>query len=220
MVYRFRVTYEDHEDVYRDIDIRAGQTFSDLHNIIQQSISFDNSKSATFYVSDDYWRRQEEISLGIKHEEKKGKRNEEAPRKKVIADYVNDPHQKFIYIFDPEREWTFLVQLLKILPADSTLSYPVCIKTSGNSPKQYKDTILPPPPPEDEDDEPKKALDEKEKLMEMAEEKGEITDDAENILPPDADEEVSGEADEAKAPGEDEDGESSDALEFDDDDEN
>jgi len=57
-IYKFRVTYENHEDIYRDIEIKATQSFMELHHAIQQAILFDNSKQAVFYTSDDYWRRE------------------------------------------------------------------------------------------------------------------------------------------------------------------
>jgi hypothetical protein len=157
MVYRFRVTYEDHEDMFRDIDIKASQTFTDFHNIIQQSIGFDNSKPASFYIADDYWRKEEEIPVVTTMEKKKktSGRHKEQLQKKVIADYVNNPHQKFIYMFDPEVEWTFQVELIKILPEDGS-DYPKCVKASGNVPKQYKEAIPPPLPDDDEDEHPNK----------------------------------------------------------------
>ncbi len=181
MVYRFRVTYEDHEDMFRDIEIKSSQSFLELHTAIQQAISFDNSKSATFYTSDDFWRKENEISIENTSEAKpkKGKAKKEEPKKKkTIADLVNDPHQKFIYIFDPEKEWTFLIELIKIIPENKTAPYPQCVKSSGTAPKQYKPTNLPPPP--DEEDEPVLPTIEKEIMLEVAEEEisaDEIEDD-------------------------------------------
>ncbi|MEK6617023.1 MAG: hypothetical protein AABZ32_13130 [Bacteroidota bacterium] len=83
MIYRFRVAYEEHEDVYRDIDIKASQTFRDLHDIIQQAISFDNSKSYSFFISDDYWRREQEIPLELKHDEKEKKKKRKKEKKRT-----------------------------------------------------------------------------------------------------------------------------------------
>jgi hypothetical protein len=37
--YRFRVYIEDNEDVYRDIDVRSGQTFEELHNTYRKHLS-------------------------------------------------------------------------------------------------------------------------------------------------------------------------------------
>ncbi len=153
MVYRFRVTYEDHEDVFRDIEIKSAQSFMELHSAIQQSISFDNSKPAFFFASDDYWRKEEElasVNTGEPLRKTKGK-SEEPQKKKILADYVNDPHQKFIYVFDPDKEWTFTVELLKIIPAEKK-DYPICIKSSGTAPLQHKPSALPIPPPVEEED--------------------------------------------------------------------
>ena len=217
MIYRFRVAYEEHEDIYRDIDIKASQTFNDLHYIIQQSISFDDSKSYSFYISDDYWRKEEEIPLGINPSEKEKKartKKEESQKRKVIADYVNDPHQRFIYVFDPEKEWTFLIELIKIIPVENK-AYPICIKSVGTSPKQYKETNLPPPPPEDDDEVVKILKDEKEIIIDPGEEKFSEDVDVDGLLPLKDEDVDTGE--EKEEPGEeDEQGESSDESGFDD----
>ena len=217
MVYRFRVTYEEHEDVYRDIDIKANQTFNDFHGIIQQAISFDNSKSASFYMSDDFWRKESEISLGIKKDDKKNKKQEEVPKKKVIADFIEDPHQKFIYVFDPETEWTFQIELLKILPEEIGVAYPICRKSSGTAPKQYKE-VLPPPPPEEDDDEPKKVKDNKDALMDAASEKAVINEEEDGLPLGEEDVKTGEEEEEEKPADEDEEGESSEGFEMDDED--
>jgi len=214
MVYRFKVTYEDHEDVFRHIEIKSSQSFLELHTAIQQSIGFDNSKSATFYMSDDYWRKVQEISVENTGEEK-GKKTkikksaagkEEPQKKKTIADHIDDPHQRFVYIFDPEAEWTFLLELMKIVPADSSAVYPQCIKTAGNSPKQYKVSNLP-PPPADEEDEPKKSISplalDKDEQTPLVLEKDPLDEEAEGFIPLDEDgiEELA--SDDDKEPGDD-----------------
>lgn len=158
MIFRFRVTYEDHEDVFRDIDIRSNQSFLEFHSAIQQAISFDNSKPAWFHTSDDYWRKEEEIiAVNLPEEKKKGKKDT-PPKKKTIADHVSHPHQRFLYVFDPEKEWTFQIELIKILNEDPKAQYPTCVKVSGTAPKQYKEVNLPPPPKEDEPEKKKDEL--------------------------------------------------------------
>ena len=61
-VYKFRVKFEDFDEVTRDIEIKPNQTFKDLHNCIQQSINFDGSKPASFFMSNDQWIKLREIS--------------------------------------------------------------------------------------------------------------------------------------------------------------
>jgi hypothetical protein len=167
MVYRFKVTYEEHENVVRYIDIKATQSFSDFHLAIQQAIGFDNSKPATFYLSDDYWRKEKEIITitNIQNPNKKIRKKKKSTRKKTkstpkyseqpkkqisLAECIDNPHQKFVYIFDPDKEWTFLIELVKILPEDSSVKYPQCVKSVGKAPKQYKEVNLPSPSEESE----------------------------------------------------------------------
>lgn len=229
MIYRFRATYEDHEDVFRDIEIKATHSFTDFHTSIQESIGFDNSKSACFYLSDDYWRKEEEIAAINTGEDNKkskskgtstfsGKRT--APKKKLIVDFVNDPHQKFIYVFDPDKEWTFQLELLKILPEENGVAYPRCIKVSGTSPKQYKETTLPPPLPEEEE-----IKSDKEELLPEDDIKAAIGDEdmatpslgAEEIISLIEEEEEGSKPDEEESDSEEDEGESSDEFNLKDD---
>lgn len=142
--YRFKVCLEDNEDIFRDIDIKAAQTFEQFHTIIQEAFKFDAKHAASFFVSDDYWRKGQEITL----------RKEDLPldedeiRKKVdpkklmaetkIAKYIEQPHQRFVYVFDPEVQWSFLIEMIKIVDDNSKLTYPAVIKSIGTAPKQYK----------------------------------------------------------------------------------
>ena len=140
-VYRFRITFEDY-DVSRDIEIKSTQTFEDFHLIIQSSINFDASKPASFFISTDHWIRGQEISS----EEKTDKAGNKILLLKEarLANFIADPHQKIYYQFDNDTSWTFLIELVKILPqADGIRHYPVCVKTSGDAPKQYKITSPP-----------------------------------------------------------------------------
>ena len=230
MVYRFRVTYEDHEDVYRDIEIKSSQSFLEFHSAIQQAIGFDNSKSAAFYMSDDYWRKEDEISVENTSDEKAKKnkiKKEEHKKKKTIADHIDNPHQRFVYVFDPEKEWTFLIELLKIVPENVASAYPQCVKTVGTAPKQYKPSHL--PPPSEEDDNPKKGLPakdmEREELMPLVLEKDPLDEAAAGFIPLDeegiqelASEENKEQGNDDENPSdEEEDGESSEGFEFEDD---
>lgn len=137
-VYKFKVWFEDNEDVVRVIEVKSTQTFLDLHNAIQDSVGFDKSQLASFYVSDDQWKKGLEITL----EQMGDEDDDEAPllimKQTRLCDVINDPHQKFVYIFDFIEMWTFCVELTGInIKEDPKAKYPVCIKSTGMSPKQY-----------------------------------------------------------------------------------
>lgn len=161
-VYRFRVTFEDNEEVYREIEIKSVQHFEDFHNIIVQSIGFDNMHDASFFISDDLWRKGDEIGLRpLDEEEIIRRKRRDLPIKKLmskakLASMIDDPHQKFVYVYDPKASWTFMVELVKILLDDPKGTFPKITKTAGESPKQHlNNTVAPPLDDEDfDDDEP------------------------------------------------------------------
>jgi hypothetical protein len=149
--YRFRVTFEDYDDVSRDIEIRSTQTFDDLHHAIHSSIGFDASKPASFFMSDDNWKKGKEITTrDISEEEAE---TVHSVRKARICDYIVDPHQKIYYTFDLTTPWTFRIELIKInREEDMNASYPRCLKATGDAPKQYQTmNIATLPVPEDFD---------------------------------------------------------------------
>lgn len=159
-VYRFRIVFEDHEDVVREIDILGKQTYEEFHRAIQEAIAFDNSKDASFFMSDDYWRKGQELALNPPPQDDDDDDYPSARKKKEIrhmskskiAAYIEDPHQKMVYVFDPAVKWTLMIELSKIVPLDAKANYPKTTKSEGNAPKQYKQNIVPPVVDEDEED--------------------------------------------------------------------
>lgn len=156
-VYRFRVTFDDNEDVYREIEIKSTQTYEDLHHAIVKSISFDGQHNASFFISDDMWRKGEEIVLNPPEDNtNKNHRTTAVAAKRLMskckmAALIDDPHQKFVYIYDPKTGWTFLVELVKIQD-EGKKNYPDCVKSIGDAPKQYKKTTAAPVAIDDEED--------------------------------------------------------------------
>ena len=133
-IYRFRVSFEEYDDIHRDIEIRSVQTFEQLHLAIQEAIGFDASKPTSFYMSNDNWKKGQEITL------QKTDKNAEAKLMKDcrLCDFIADPHQKIYYVFDQPSQWTFFIELFKILPeTETTKKYPVLVKSHGDAPKQY-----------------------------------------------------------------------------------
>jgi len=143
-VYRFKVFLEDNEDVFRDIDIKAAQNFEQFHTIIQEAFKFDAKHAAAFFVSDDYWRKGQEITLrkeDLPLDEEEIRKNVDP--KKLMADtkiarFIEQPHQRFVYVFDPVVQWTFLLEMIKIVEENNKLNYPAIVKSYGTAPKQYK----------------------------------------------------------------------------------
>jgi hypothetical protein len=209
-VYKFRVSFEDHEDVTREIEVQGKQTFEEFHRSIQEAIGFDNSKDASFFMSDDYWRKGQEITNSkgnTDDDDDDFRKPKKAPVKQMhtsrVADFIDDPHQKIVYIFDPAAKWTLMVELVKILPDDAKATYPRTVKSSGVAPKQYKQVIAPPvEDDDDEEDEEDKKEREREKLFKMDED---YDEDAAEGAETEGEDDAGGEESESDG-GDDEDG--------------
>ena len=147
-VYKFKIVVEDNEDIYREIEILSVQTFEEFHNCIQDAYGFDAKHAASFFVSDDYWRKDQEITLRKEDLELDADEIKMmvAPKKLMavtkIAKYIDNPRQRFLYVFDPAVKWTFCIELMKILPDNPKSKYPSCVRTLGKSPKQYKQNLI------------------------------------------------------------------------------
>jgi hypothetical protein len=144
-IYRFRAILEDHEDVYRDIDIKPTQTFEQFAITLKNSFGLKENLFSAFYNSDDYYRKGSEIEFFIL--DKKGK-----AFATEICDEVSAPHQKFLIVVDDVLS-TFILhlELFKILKEeDKKINYPACVKTIGNMPKPTIRSIV--APPVDEED--------------------------------------------------------------------
>jgi hypothetical protein len=135
-IYRFKVWFEDDESIVREIEIKSVQTFEDFQKIIQTSIGFDDIHPASFYITNDTWRKGKQIKL-LRFRENKAS-NGLWMHDLKLATYVEDPHQKYIYEYDPDGgAWVLFCELVKILP-DEANGYPRITKKTGDAPEQYK----------------------------------------------------------------------------------
>jgi hypothetical protein len=133
-VYRFRISFEDFDEVVREIDIKSNQTFEDLHKAIHKSTGYNPEKPSSFYVSTDNWIKGDEIAY--LPNERKIARGVVLMENSKLLKFIEDPHQKFYYIYNFDRPFDFHVELIKIiLDADPNVEYPALIKKLGEAPK-------------------------------------------------------------------------------------
>ena len=135
-ILKFRVYLEEDESVYRDIAITHEQTFYDLHEAILKAYEFDNKHKATFFRSNDHWQRGREISVEVYDKEYK------APpllmKDTIIGSEIRSPNQKFIYLYDFNKNWGFMVELINVSKEENQkLSYPSTVRVEGIAPSQY-----------------------------------------------------------------------------------
>jgi hypothetical protein len=133
-IYRFRVSFEDFDEVVREIDIKSTQKFEDLHKAIHRSTGYDAEKSSSFYVSTDHWIKGDEIAY--LPNQRKIDRGVSLMENVKLNSLIEDPHQKFYYIYNFDRPFDFHVELIKILlETDPNIQYPHLFKSIGEAPK-------------------------------------------------------------------------------------
>ncbi len=150
MIYRFRVILDTHEDVFRDIEIEASNSFEDLHNTITQTFGFGGQEMASFYLSNELWDQGDEISL-FDMGEKPGEVM--VMSDKTLESLVNENQTRLIYIYDFLNMWTFLVELAVIAEAEDGCSYPNLMFAHGQIPEEAPEKEFIADNPEGEDDE-------------------------------------------------------------------
>ncbi len=135
-ILRFRVYWEDDDQTYRDIEIKGEQTFMDFHQCIVKAFEFDGKHPASFYESNDKWTYGREFNSEVLLNKK------DAPAlsmvKTPVAALVSNPSQKFIYVYDPVKKWTFLVELTGVTKEETFKRvYPFISRREGIAPAQY-----------------------------------------------------------------------------------
>jgi hypothetical protein len=134
MVLKFRLISNEQDDFIRDFEILDDQTFFHLHEAIQDNLQFDTSLIASFFVCNQQWEKEQEITLFELSED-------EATKVLVmdntrIGDFMKGIHDKMIYIFDVFNERMFFIELMEILKQDPSKDYPYCCFEKGDAPQQ------------------------------------------------------------------------------------
>ncbi|HEX8377932.1 MAG TPA: hypothetical protein VF602_08935 [Pedobacter sp.] len=140
-IYRFKVSFEDYDDVMREIDIKSTQTFEDLHHAIHRTTGYNPEKSSSFYVSNDHWIKAEEIAY-LPNERKKAAGVALITGTKLYK-FIDDPHQKFYYTYNFERPYDFHVELIKILDEEAGKEYPTLVRSNGEAPRPPGSVVIP-----------------------------------------------------------------------------
>ena len=136
MVYRFTIISDEVDNFRREIQIDSDATFLDLHNAILKSAGYPNDQMTSFFICDDNWEKETEITL-----EDMGTSSdtdswimEETP----LSELLEDEKQHMLYIFDPLADRAFFMELSEIITGKS-LDEAVCTKSMGDAPQHVLD---------------------------------------------------------------------------------
>lgn len=134
-VFKFRVAWEEEDNIYRDIALVSGQTFLAFQEAILKAFEFDNKHAGVFYESNDKLVKGRAIDSEVLVNKK------DAPAlamvKTPVSALVDAPNKKFIYVYDKVKQWTFIIDLIGIEKEESIkITYPHCFRKEGLAPSQ------------------------------------------------------------------------------------
>jgi hypothetical protein len=134
---KFRVLLdsEKNEEIFRDILIADSDNFESLYHAIIKSFNFKGDQMASFYVSNDDWDKGHEISLmDMSYDDDSIDSPSAVMKSAIIKDFLEEPDQKFILVYDFMRMWIFLIELIGFDRNDP--STPETILSVGNAPRE------------------------------------------------------------------------------------
>lgn len=137
MVYRFKLVSDEVTNFSREIEVDSENTFLQLRNAILDSVDFTKDELDSFFLCDDEWNKEEEITLEDMGESSSDHDiwlMEDTP----VGELVEEEGQRLIFEFDYMTQRAFFMELKEIIPS-RTLVDPVCTMKRGKGPKQIID---------------------------------------------------------------------------------
>ncbi|MEO0405310.1 MAG: hypothetical protein AAF193_10595 [Bacteroidota bacterium] len=134
-ILKLRIVADTEEDIFRDIEINAEDSFEALHKPILAAFDFEDGEMASFYMSNEQWERGEEIPLMDMGPDAKGN---ELPNMQntLLKDRITEPDQKVVYVYDFLRMWCFYIEVLEWKKRALSTIYPRVDMVFGASPDQ------------------------------------------------------------------------------------
>jgi hypothetical protein len=112
---KFRVLLDSdkNEEVFRDVLISDASDFETFYHAIMKSFDFKGDQMASFYVSNEDWDKGHEISLlDMSYDDDSIDSPATVMKNAVIKDFLDEPDQRFILVYDFMKMWIFLIELI------------------------------------------------------------------------------------------------------------
>ena len=136
MVYRFKLVSDEVSNFSREYEIDSTATFLQLRNTILDSVGYSKDDFNSFFLCDDDWQKNEEITL-----EDMGSSSDQdiwVMGDTPLNELIEEDGQRLIFVFDYMTERSFFMEMKESFPG-KTLSDPICVLKRGNPPAQYVD---------------------------------------------------------------------------------
>ncbi|MDE6537684.1 MAG: hypothetical protein K2M13_06580 [Muribaculaceae bacterium] len=137
MVYRFKLVSDEVNNFSREIEIDSENTFLQFRNAILESVDYTKDELDSFFLCDEEWNREEEITLedmGTSSSDTDLWLMEDTP----LSELIEEEGQKLIFEYDYLTQRSFFMELKEIIP-NRRLTDPMCTMKRGKAPKQSVD---------------------------------------------------------------------------------
>lgn len=130
-IYQLKIELADSDPkIWRRIQVSTEMSFSDLHDIIQLSMGWEDDHLYEFEVKKvRVFDFQEAFDDGENPAERDSMDT-------FLDDLLNKVNTKFTYIYDFGDHWEHTIQLEKIFPEEEGNTYPICLEGEGACPPE------------------------------------------------------------------------------------
>ena len=133
MIFKFLILSDEANDFKREIKIDADATFMDLYNTLIESIGYSEKEMASFFLSDDKWRKKQEITLVEMDTDSDV--DSLVMEDCILSDFLEDEKQKLLFVFDYLTQRALYIELSEIIPG-KYLKKSFCSISYGEAPAQ------------------------------------------------------------------------------------
>lgn len=137
MIYRFKLVSDEASNFAREIEIDSENTFLQLRNAILESVDYTKDELDSFFLCDEDWQKQEEITL-----EDMGMGSSDTDiwimDDTVLSELIEEEGQRLIFVYDYFTERSFFMELKEMIPSRKLVE-PVCTMKKGKAPAQFID---------------------------------------------------------------------------------
>lgn len=134
MIFRFIMLSDEVDDFRREFKIDADATFLDLHNVITKSVGYNAGEMASFFVCEDDWSKNTEITLV--EMDTSSEVDSHIMEETRLNEFLEDEKQKLMYVFDYLSERAFFMELREIVFGEDIDKAEVS-KSVGKAPEQF-----------------------------------------------------------------------------------
>lgn len=136
MVYRFKLVSDEADNFSREIEIDSEATFLQLRNAILDSVGYSKDELDSFFLCDDEWQKEEEITL--EDMDTSSDKDSWLMETTPLYEMIEDEGQKIIFVFDYLTDRAFFMEMKEAIPGRS-LAEPICTLKQGKAPAQHVD---------------------------------------------------------------------------------